>query len=70
MSVDGQPQTGRHILEELGFSARRSGGELHGIASVTPQMHVPGTVQLRTSILATWADTLGGLLAAHPYCGG
>jgi acyl-coenzyme A thioesterase PaaI-like protein len=65
MSVDGQPQTGRHILMELGFTARRTGDELHGTASVTPQLHVPGTAQLRTSILATWADTLGGLLAAH-----
>jgi acyl-coenzyme A thioesterase PaaI-like protein len=65
VSVDGGPAAGRHILMELGFSARRSGEELHGVASVTPQMHVPGTGQLRTSILATWADTLGGLLAAH-----
>jgi hypothetical protein len=68
MSVDGGPAAGRHILMELGFSARRSGEELHGVASVTPQMHVPGTGQLRTSILATWADTLGGLLAAHATC--
>jgi acyl-coenzyme A thioesterase PaaI-like protein len=65
MSAGGRPQAGRHILMELGFSARRAGDELRGTASVTPPMHVPGTVQLRTSILATWADTLGGLLAAH-----
>jgi len=65
MSAGGRPQAGRHILMELGFSARRSGDELRGTATVTPPMHVPGTAQLRTSILATWADTLGGLLAAH-----
>jgi acyl-coenzyme A thioesterase PaaI-like protein len=28
-------------------------------------MHAPGTTQLRTSILAVWADTLIGLLAAQ-----
>jgi acyl-coenzyme A thioesterase PaaI-like protein len=65
MNAGGRQQAGRHILMELGFSARRAGDELRGTASVTPPMHVPGTAQLRTSILATWADTLGGLLAAQ-----
>jgi acyl-coenzyme A thioesterase PaaI-like protein len=55
----------RHILGELGFTTRRVGDELHGAASITPEMHVPGTVHLRTSILAAWADTLAGLLAVH-----
>ena len=63
MSVDGHQETGRHILRELGFTTRRVGDEVHGTASITPQMHVPGTVHLRTSILATWADNLAGLLA-------
>ena len=59
----------RHILLELGFATRRVGDELHGSATITPQMHVPGTDHLRTSILATWLDTMGGLLASlviHP----
>ena len=59
MSVD----AGRHILRELGFTTRRAGDEMHGMAPVRPEMHVPGTAALRTSILATWADNLAGLLA-------
>ncbi|MEW2355718.1 hotdog domain-containing protein [Spirillospora sp. NPDC029432] len=58
-------ETPRHVLNELGFSTRRVGEELHGTASITPQMHVPGTSHLRTSILATWADMLTGLLATR-----
>ena len=65
MSVDGTARAGRHVLTELGFATRRVGDELHGTASITPQMHVPGSSHLRTSILATWADNLAGLLAAY-----
>jgi acyl-coenzyme A thioesterase PaaI-like protein len=55
----------KHVLGELGFATRRAGADLHGTASITPEMYVPGTSHLRTSILATWADTLTGLLAAQ-----
>jgi acyl-coenzyme A thioesterase PaaI-like protein len=65
VSVDGNTRAGRHVLTELGFATRRVGDELHGTASITPQMHVPGASHLRTSILATWADNLAGLLAAY-----
>lgn len=53
------------MLSELGFAVRRTGEELHGTASVYPEMHAPGTGHLRTSILAMWADHLAGLLAAE-----
>jgi acyl-coenzyme A thioesterase PaaI-like protein len=53
----------RHIVKELGFGFRRVGEEMHGSASVTPEMWVPGTTRLRTSILAAWADLLAGNLA-------
>jgi acyl-coenzyme A thioesterase PaaI-like protein len=53
---------GHHLLAELGFTSRQVGGELHGTGSITPPMHVPGTARLRTSILASWADMLGGTL--------
>ncbi|MQY19796.1 PaaI family thioesterase [Nocardia macrotermitis] len=59
----------RHILLELGFATRRVGDELHGSATISPEMHVPGTDHLRTSVLAIWLDTMGGLLASlvlHP----
>ena len=54
-----------HILQELNFTVREAGDELHGTAEVTPYMHAPGTAHLRTSILASWADMLSGLLAAQ-----
>jgi acyl-coenzyme A thioesterase PaaI-like protein len=63
VSVNGNQESRRHILSELGFTIRRVGDELRGTASITPEMHVPGTLHLRTSILAAWADNLAGLLA-------
>ncbi|WP_308165391.1 hotdog domain-containing protein [Nocardia noduli] len=52
------------IIRELAFVTRRVGDELHGTAEITPEMHVPGTNVLRTSVLATWADIVAGLLAS------
>ena len=52
------------ILRELGFATKQVGEQLHGRAEITPEMHVPGTTALRTSVLATWADTVSGLLAS------
>jgi acyl-coenzyme A thioesterase PaaI-like protein len=52
----------RHLLSELGFTSRQVGGELQGTGAIAPPMHVPGTSVLRTSILASWADMLGGTL--------
>jgi acyl-coenzyme A thioesterase PaaI-like protein len=60
---------GPHILQELGFAVRPDGEELHGTASVTPYMHVPGTACLRASILASWADMLLGLLSMRAFAG-
>ena len=51
-----------HLLAELGFTSRQVGGELHATGAIAPSMHVPGTSLLRTSILATWADMIGGTL--------
>lgn len=65
MQVENKPEERRHILLELGLTTRKIGDELHACAVITPEMHVPGTAHLRTSILATWADTLAGLLASQ-----
>jgi acyl-coenzyme A thioesterase PaaI-like protein len=54
---------GRHVLQDLGWHVGRTDDGLRGSASVTPEMHVPGTSHLRTSILAIWADVLAGHLA-------
>ncbi len=63
-----QPDDGhrdpQHILSELGFGVRSTGEGLEGSASIIPEMHVPGTNHLRTSVLAVWADMVTGLLAA------
>jgi acyl-coenzyme A thioesterase PaaI-like protein len=54
-----------HLLRELGFTVAQVGDRLHGTATFVPEMAVPGTDVLRASILATWADTLTGLLAVE-----
>jgi acyl-coenzyme A thioesterase PaaI-like protein len=66
VSVDAAPDAGpgQHLLGELGFSLHLTGDELHGRAEVVPEMFVPGTDCLRTSILATWADHVSGLLVS------
>ena len=58
-----------HLLQELGFAVRLDGETLHGTASITPYMHVPGTDCLRASILASWADMLCGLLSMRAFGG-
>lgn len=54
-----------NIWHELGLAIRVADREIHGDVQVTPHMHVPGTRRLRTSVLATWADHLAGLLAVE-----
>jgi acyl-coenzyme A thioesterase PaaI-like protein len=51
------------VAQELGLRARRADDGMRGEALVVPEMWVPGTTNLRTSVLATWTDTLTGLLA-------
>jgi acyl-coenzyme A thioesterase PaaI-like protein len=58
------PAAQQHILSELGFGVRPTDEGLEGSGSIIPEMHVPGTNHLRTSILAAWADMVTGLLAA------
>lgn len=53
----------RHIMRDLGFGVVMCDDESHGSAHVVPEMWVPGTKALRTSILAAWADVAAGHLA-------
>lgn len=48
---------------DLGFGVARSGDEAHGSGHVTPEMWVPGTEVLRTSILAALVDVVAGHIA-------
>lgn len=65
MTAVHDPGTTRHMLQELGFAVRREGETLTGSAEIVPEMLVPGTAHLRTSVLAMWTDMLSGLLAAQ-----
>jgi len=56
-------ESSQHVLSELGFAVSQAGTDVVGEASIIPEMHVPGSHRLRTSILASWADHLSGLLA-------
>jgi acyl-coenzyme A thioesterase PaaI-like protein len=62
---DGDPRPGSHILQELGFVLTRVDDEVHGTGRVTPEMWAPGTISLRTSILAIWTDVASGHLAIN-----
>src|SRR3954471_15557205 len=55
----------QHVVAELGLHVDVVGDELHGRATIHPEMFVPGTTSLRLSILATWADHVAGLLAGQ-----
>ncbi|HEY6530989.1 MAG TPA: hotdog domain-containing protein [Acidimicrobiales bacterium] len=50
-------------LRELGFLTRAEGDLVVGDAPITPELWVPGTQVLRTSVLAIWADIVAGHLA-------
>jgi acyl-coenzyme A thioesterase PaaI-like protein len=53
----------RHIMRDLGFGVTPVDGEMHGSGAVVPEMCVPGTSALRTSVLAAWADVAAGHVA-------
>jgi uncharacterized protein (TIGR00369 family) len=53
-----------HIIGELGLETEVAGDGIRGTASVTPELWVPGTTVLRTSVLLTWADVVAGMLSA------
>ena len=52
-----------HLMRDLGFGVAEVGDEIHGSARIVPEMWVPGTEAVRTSILAAWADVVAGHLA-------
>ena len=52
-----------HIMRDLGFGVVADGEAMLGSARVVPEMWVPGTQAIRTSILAAWADVVAGHLA-------
>ncbi len=63
MTVDEGRHPGRHVLRELGFETTTIDDEMQGSAAVIPEMFVPGTTCVRTSILVMWTDMVLGRLA-------
>jgi acyl-coenzyme A thioesterase PaaI-like protein len=62
-TAEERDRTPSHILADLGFRTEVGADEVRGQAAVLPTMFVPGTVALRTSILATFVDMVSGLAA-------
>lgn len=59
----------RHAVSDLGLSLSLVGDEVHGKATIRPELHVPGTQALRTSILAAWVDVLTGIQCIDSFEG-
>jgi acyl-coenzyme A thioesterase PaaI-like protein len=59
------PLPARHIVSELGLRVAADGPDVRGRALVVPQMCVPGSAVLRTSVFVTWADVLTGTVAGN-----
>ena len=55
----------RAIVNQLGLTTASDGDAVLGRAEVFPEICVPGTATLRTSVLATWADILTGAIAGR-----
>ncbi|OAA27896.1 uncharacterized protein UG55_1007224 [Frankia sp. EI5c] len=55
----------RRIVAELGLRSEGEGTTRRGEADVIPELCLPGTSLLRTSVLATWADVLAGTVAGQ-----
>jgi len=51
------------VFAEFGLVITPEDDELVGCAAVVPGMNLPGSDILRMSVLATWADTIFGLIA-------
>lgn len=56
---------GLSIVSELGMSLEIAGDAISGRAAVQEHACVPGTDLVRTSVLATWADVVTGVIAGH-----
>ena len=57
------PVASNSTIVEMGLVTEVAGDRLRGDAHVVPEILMPGTGAVRTSVLATWADVLAGLLS-------
>ncbi|HEY8524659.1 MAG TPA: hotdog fold domain-containing protein [Acidimicrobiales bacterium] len=54
-----------HVIGELGLAVAADGDRVLGRAEVVPELCVPGTDALRTSVILTWADVLAGTVTGN-----
>jgi len=54
-----------HVIVELGLDVEAQLDVVRGRAPVVANLCVPGTDELRTSVLLTWADVLAGAVAGR-----
>ena len=66
VDATGRPRRAGALME-IGLAVRLDGDVLRGTVEIVPEMYVPGTDCLRTSILAVWADMLTGLYVTDVF---
>lgn len=57
--------TSDSVILELGLDVAADGDSMLGRAQVVPELCVPGTSSLRTSVVLTWADVLAGTMTGR-----
>lgn len=60
-----EPPPASHFVAELGLRTVADGPAIQGHTEVVPELCVPETSILRTSVLAIWADILTGYVAGQ-----
>jgi acyl-coenzyme A thioesterase PaaI-like protein len=63
--MEPEPPFDRHVIVELGLEVATDGEVVLGRAPVVENLCVPGTDELRTSVVLTWADVLAGAVSGR-----
>src|SRR6478609_7859954 len=53
------------VVSEIGLAGVWEGDVVRGRGEVVPEICIPGTPILRTSVVATWADVVTGAVAGR-----
>lgn len=59
------PTIGESVVSELGLAGAWDGDVVRGHGEVVPELCVPGTDVLRTSVVVTWADVVTGYVSSR-----
>jgi len=66
MSIGNEPDRCATVAE-MGLRMSVEGDGIRGDAESRPELWLPGTQQLRPAVLATWADSLTGIVAGRGF---